>query len=116
MQRKRRIAAAVLLLVILPAVLLAPFHHHKQRYQADIQCDACAQQVPHPGHLSSQSGTDDCLICQLLGQQFVPSEEISVCLTAAIRQSDSAAIPADIISFVYHLTSPRAPPISFCFQ
>ena len=69
----RRIVSTFLLAIILPIIFLAPFHHHDEPLSPDISCDACAHHEPHPGHLSENPGTHDCLICQLLGQQYVPS-------------------------------------------
>ena len=62
MLRTRRIFAAWLLSVILPVVFLAPFHHHHRDALEDIHCEACSQHIPHQGHLTPGTGTDDCLI------------------------------------------------------
>ena len=67
----RRISSTFLLAIILPIIFLAPFHHHEEPLASDISCDACAHHQPHPGHLSEQPGTHDCLICQLLNNAFV---------------------------------------------
>ena len=114
MLQKKRISSVILLSVILPIVLLAPFHHHEQPGKADISCDACSQHLPHQGHLSTGSGTDDCLICQLLGQQYFPSEGVTVLYAAAVSRPDTGFVSADIASVVFNLSSPRAPPVSFC--
>ena len=115
MLMKKRISSVILLSVILPIVLLAPFHHHDQPNKAEISCEACSQHQPHQGHLSSNSGTDDCLICQLLGQQYFPSEGITVLSAAKVARPDAGYVSADVASFVHNLSSPRAPPVSFCF-
>lgn len=115
MRELRRISSAILLSVFLPIVLLAPFHHHQQPSLEDVSCEACSQHQPHPGHLSSNTGTDDCLICQLLGQQYFPSEGIAFRMSQPACEPISEVAPAGITSFVYSLSSPRAPPVSFCF-
>lgn len=112
---KRRISATILLAVILPAVLIAPFHHHHKQLPSDISCDSCAQHQPHQGHLNTNTGTDNCLICQLLGQQYVPSDGITVCFRAAVSSPSPEESPADAVTKVYNPSSPRAPPVSFCF-
>jgi hypothetical protein len=111
---KRRISALFLLSVVLPIVFLAPFHHHIEQIRTDISCKACAHHQSHPGHLSEETGTNECLICQLLAQHYVPSADLTVHL-----------LSSDIVDFVHdgsddvivsppHLSSPRAPPASFC--
>ena len=113
MLQNRRIFSALLLAVILPAVLLAPFHRHDSPVKADITCDACQEHLPHQGHLSIPSATDDCLICQLLGQQYFPEEGIRVCCVSATAQSLASAAPLSVNAPVFRLSSPRAPPVSF---
>ena len=112
---KKRISALLMLAVILPAVLIAPFHHHhRQLLQEDSNCHSCAQHQPHQGHLNPGAGTDECLICQLLGQQYVPSEGITVCFNAAVSAPSPEESPKDAASPVHNPSSPRAPPVSFC--
>ena len=111
---KKRISALLMLAVILPAVLIAPFHHHHQ-LPTDSNCHSCAQHQPHQGHLNTNTGTDDCLICQLLGQQYVPSEGIEVCFNAAIFTPSPEEFPEDAATLVHNPSSPRAPPVLFCF-
>ena len=115
MLRTRRIFAAWLLSVILPVVFLAPFHHHHRDALEDIHCEACSQHIPHQGHLTPGTGTNDCLVCQLLSQQYVPAPGLAVNL----HSSDYAAVIGDfsddVILCFTHLSSPRAPPVSFPF-
>lgn len=115
MSLKRHISGAVLLAVILPLLFLAPFHHHEKALPSDIHCDSCTQHQPHQGHLSGYSGTDDCLVCQLLSQQYSPSEGIALPFAAAACATSSGTSPEDIFSVVYNLSSSRAPPVPFCF-
>ena len=103
----------MLLAVLLPAVLLAPFHHHEDAAQSEIRCDACLEHQPHQEHFNTQSGAEVCLICQLLGQPFVPSDCVAVCFAAAQSQTESAFVPAEVPSSFFTLSSPRAPPVSF---
>ena len=112
---KRRISALFLLSVVLPVVFLAPFHHHDEPLPADISCEECAHHQSHPGHLSEGHGTDECLVCQFLAQQFTPSAGPAVLFLSSgiiafvCDRSDDVLLPLN------HHSSPRAPPVSFCF-
>lgn len=112
MLQNRRIFSVLLLTVILPAVLLAPFHHHASRVPESLTCDSCLEHHHH-GHLGTPSGTDDCLICQLLGQQYFPAEGICVCCVSAAAQPLASVAPLSFNAPVFRLSSPRAPPVSF---
>ncbi len=115
MYQRRVRYASWLLSVILPVVFLTPFHHHSETHLSDISCDECACHQPHSGHLSDGQGTDDCLVCQLLAQQYTPSSVLAVSLPS----SDSATVQCDfsdaVIACFTHHSSPRAPPVTFCF-
>ena len=111
----RRISANFLLSIVLSIVFLAPFHHHDEPLAQDISCDDCTHHQPHPGHLSEKAGTDECLICQLLAQVYVPTAGPVVnhlspdCITMVSNDS------GDVILSFTPQSSPRAPPVSFCF-
>ena len=115
MLRTRRIFAAWLLSVILPVVFLAPFHHHHQDSLEDIRCEACTQHIPHQGHLTPGTGTDDCLVCQLLSQQYIPSIGLAVNWLSSEMATVIGRISDDVTLCFTHLSSPRAPPVSFPF-
>ena len=110
----RRISAHFLLSITLSIVFLVPFHHHDEPLPQEISCEDCSHHNPHPGHLTEKPGTDECLVCQLLAQQYVPSAGPVVNLlssdisTLVCEYSDEA-----LLSFTHH-SSPRAPPVSFC--
>lgn len=112
---RRNISANVLLSIVLSIVFLAPFHHHQQPLLQEISCDDCTHHQPHPGHLSEKPGTDECVICQLLAQVYVPtagpvvSDLFLDCITTV---SDFCG---DVILPFTSPSSPRAPPVSFCF-
>lgn len=111
---KRRISGFLLLSVILPTVFLAPFHHHDEHDHTGFSCEECAHNLPHPGHLSDEPDSDDCLICQFLALQYVPAAD----LVADLFTTDCDAFvsfPAEglILRSTHHF-SPRAPPVPFC--
>ena len=112
---KRRISGFILLSVILPMVFLAPFHHHDEHHHADISCEQCAHHQPHPGHLSDESDTDDCLICQLLAQQYVPSADLVADLFSADCNACVGSLPDRLILRSTRNFSSRAPPVPFCY-
>ena len=114
MSLKRRIFAAWLLSVVLPMVFIAPFHHHDLGQQEDVFCADCSQHLPHHGHLSAGTATGECLVCQLLVQQFVPSENTVVQAYPAEQEAYVLPIPEDVIVLSFQPSSPRAPPVSFC--
>jgi hypothetical protein len=95
-------------------VFLAPFHHHDEPIPQEISCDECAHHQPHPGHFSEKPGTDECLICQLLVQVYVPTAGPVI----SLLPSDSITIiddfSGDVILCFTPQSSPRAPPVSFC--
>jgi len=112
---KRRISANFLLSIVFSIVFLMPFHHHDEPLPQEISCDDCAHHQPHPGHLSEKPGTDECLICQLLAQVYEPTVEPVVNLLSSDCISIVSDVSGDVIlSFTPH-SSPRAPPVSFCF-
>lgn len=115
MSLRRSIYAIIMLSVALPMVFVAPFHHHEYESREDIRCDACTQHEPHPGHLTPKSGSDECLVCQLLAQQFYPPAGLDVNLFSSELTMDFGRFSDSVVSFFTHHSSPRAPPASFCF-
>ena len=114
MPRKQRISAFLMLSVLLPMLLVAPYHHHSDPVQEDVPCESCSQHKPHPGHLTAQICTDECLVCRILYQQYAPSADLAVSILSLERTVDSDRLTEDIpICFIHH-SSPRAPPVSFC--
>ena len=110
---KRRISTFILLSVLLPIVFVAPFHHHDENLLTDIPCEDCSHHQPHPGHLGNKTGAEDCFLCQLLAQLFIPS----VGPVLNLLSSDSTPVfghlsDAAVLCFTHH-SSPRAPPVSF---
>ena len=112
MMLQRRIYAVLLLLVVLPTVLFAPFHHHDEKLSFD-DCEACLHHEPHQGHLSENHSTDECLVCQVLCQQYVPSGEVVIRLLSSESVTVSDAGANDICILSYQPSSSRAPPVSF---
>ena len=110
-----RTALAVLLLaVVLPMTLVLPFHHHEEEESSRVSCDLCTHHQPHNGHLSAESGIDTCLICQFLGNGYLPERSaeapsVSACHTDIV-EGDVATPPSAPLVFL----SPRAPPSSSC--
>ena len=112
----RRISALLMLSVLLPVVFVAPFHHHHDEPSStEISCEACAHHLPHPGHLSGMSDTDECLVCQFLAEQYIPSSSLVVDLVASDLVTLACCLPDAIIPSPVHLPSSRAPPVSFLF-
>lgn len=111
---KRRISADFLLSIVLSIVFLAPFHHHDQPLTQVISCDDCSHHQPHPGHLSENPGTDECLICQLLAQVYVPTIGPAVNLSSSDCVTIDSDFSDDVILSFTSQSSPRAPPVSFC--
>ena len=111
---KRRISGFLLLSVILPMVILAPFHHHDGHDHAGISCEECAHHHPHPGHVSDESDTDECLICQFLAQQYIPSADLVADLFASDCDTFAGCPAGGLILRSTRLFSSRAPPASFC--
>ena len=115
MDWKRRISSAILLSVIVPMLVLAPYHHHPRQHTDIPDCDACHEHKPHSGHLTSQISLPECLVCQLLGVQFIPQTVPQFSLLCTILETlfttDSSSCPDSYFS----VQSPRAPPVSFCF-
>jgi len=114
MPLKRRIFAAWLLSVVLPMVFLAPFHHHDLGQLEDVFCADCSQHLPHHGHLSAGTATGECLVCQLLFQQFVPAESTEFRSFLTEPGAYVLPIPEEVVLFSCQPASPRAPPVSFC--
>ena len=114
MSLKRRIFAAWLLSVVLPMVFLAPFHHHDLDLREDVLCEDCSQHLPHHGHLSTGTATGECLVCQLLFQQYVPAESAVVRSFLTEPEAYVLPIPEDVVFLSFQPSSPRAPPVSFC--
>lgn len=114
MSLKRRIFAAWLLSVVLPMVFIAPFHHHDTGRPEDVFCEDCSQHLPHHGHLSAGTATGECLVCQLLFQQFVPTESTVVRSFLTESKAYALPIPEDVVYLSFQPSSPRAPPVSFC--
>ena len=111
---KRRISALFLLSVVLPVVILAPYHRHDKPFTTEISCQECSHHQSHPGHLSEQTGTDNCLVCQLLAQQYMPSADPAVRLLSSEFVTLASDYSGDVIVSLIHHSSPRAPPASFC--
>lgn len=112
---KRRISDFFLLSVVLPMVFLAPFHHHDSPAPSDISCEECSHHQPHPGHLSEKPGTDECLICQLLAQVYIPTIQPAVNRLSSGCVTIDSNLSGDVILSFTHQSCPRAPPVSFCF-
>ena len=111
---KGRISANFLLSIVLSIVFLAPFHHHDEPLAQEISCDDCTHHQPHPGHLSEKPGTDECLICQLLAQVYVPTVGPVVNLLSSDCVTIENNFSGDVILRFTPQSSPRAPPVSFC--
>jgi hypothetical protein len=114
MPLKQRISSFLMLSVMLPMVFLAPFHHHDEPAQDDIPCESCTRHQPHAGHLSAQTGTDECLICRLLCQQFFPPVTPAFIAPSSVRLVNTGCFSDDIPLRFNHPFSTRAPPVSFC--
>ena len=110
----RRISANLLLSIVLSIVFLAPFHHHDEPLLQEISCDDCAHHQPHQGHLTEQPGTDECLICQLLAQVYVPTAGPVANLLSSDCVTLVNGISGSVILSFTPQSSPRAPPVSFC--
>lgn len=110
----RRISASFILSIVLSIVFVAPFHHHYEPLLQEITCSDCTHHQPHPGHLSEKPGTDECLMCQLLAQVYVPTvgPVISLLFSDCVTTVDDFS--GDVILSCTHQSSPRAPPVSFC--
>ncbi len=111
MSLKRSILANFLLSIILSMVFLAPFHHHDDPSPQQIPCDDCA----HHQHLSVKPCTDECPICQLLALVYEPTVGPAINLPPLICSTLVGDACGDIIFRFTHLSTPRAPPVSFCF-
>jgi hypothetical protein len=112
----RHISAWLMLSVLLPMVFVAPFHHHHDEHLGtEFSCDACAHHLPHPGHLSGMSDTDECLVCQFLAEQYIPSSSLVVDLVASDLVTLAGSLPDAFIPCPVQLPSSRAPPVSFLF-
>ncbi len=111
---KRRISGFILLSVILPMVFLAPFHHHDEHDHGGISCEECAHHQPHPGHVSDESDTDECLICQFLAQQYIPSADLVADLFASECGTFAGCPAGGLILRSTRQFSSRAPPVPFC--
>jgi hypothetical protein len=96
-------------------VFIAPFHHHEEQPQSVISCEECTHHLPHPGHLSQESGSDGCLVCQLLAQVYVPTAGPLVSLLSPDGVTVVNGYSGDVIPCFTPKSSPRAPPVSFCF-
>ena len=112
---ERRISANILLSIVLSIVFLMPFHHHDEPRPQEVSCDDCAHHQPHPGHLSEKPGTDECLVCQLLAQVYVPTVGTVVDLLSPDGITIVSDFSGDVILSFPNQYSPRAPPVSFCF-
>ena len=104
-----------MLSVFMPMVVILPFHHHdEEELRQDIECQACENHLPHPGHVSEDLQIHDCIFCHVQGSQYLPGiEQISCgsadyfCFIEAVQYSfvpEQYKLPA----------SQRAPPVSFC--
>ena len=111
---KERLHAMALLAVLLPVLFAAPFHHHDPAFHSDTECDACLHHQPHQGHLSGGDSIGDCLLCHFLCEPFVSAPETRLPGCISVLRKDFAAGAGCFVSFVHLLTSPRAPPVSFC--
>jgi len=112
----RHISAWLMLSVLLPVVFVAPFHHHHDEHLGtEAACEDCAHHLPHPGHLSGVSDTDDCLICQFLAEQYIPSSGLVVDLVASELVTLAGDLSDAFIPCPVYLPSSRAPPVSFSF-
>lgn len=104
-----------MLSIALSIAFLAPFHHHDHQFSQEISCLECANHQPHQGHFSQKTISDECLICHILSQVYVPA----VGLDADILSPDCVTLVSDCFGVAllrYTLqSSPRAPPVSFCF-
>lgn len=115
MSLKRNIFANILLSVVLPIVFLAPFHHHDHPLSQEISCVDCTHHQPHPGHISLQTITDECLICHFLAQVYVPAFEPAASLLSSDCVTVVSHISGDLILRHTLQSSPRSPPATFCF-
>ena len=64
--------------------------------------------------LSAQTGTDECLICRLLCQQFFPPVTPAFIAPSSVRLVNTGCFSDDIPLRFNHPFSTRAPPVSFC--
>ena len=114
MERIRTAMAVLLLSVVLPMTLVVPFHHHEVEESSLLSCELCEHHQPHAGHLTSAGHLDTCLVCQFLGNCFLPEESFSV-LSAPVRHNDRAgSITLSLPTVQLQLLSTRAPPVSSC--
>ncbi len=111
---KERIQAMVLLSVLLPVLFAEPFHHHARVPATDPECEACLHHQPHQGHLSSGESLSECLLCHFLCEQYISAPETRLPDLPSVEKTEDATGTCRPVSFIHHLTSPRAPPVSFC--
>ena len=107
---KRNIQSAILLSVILPVLLLAPFHrHHQATTSAD--CQECVAHQHHSGHIAVDGSLQDCLVCQLLGEAFLPSAGLTANPASLLIQDSGEKDFAQGSSAPILQHAPRAPPV-----
>ena len=114
MKMRKQIQAVWLLSVILQVIFVAPFHHHDHDAAEDLHCEACAHHQPHAGHLTAQGATDDCLVCQLLGQFYVPADAPAFRSQSVALRSIASPVLGKVVLHPFQPSAPRAPPVSFC--
>ena len=102
-----------MLSVLLPMLLVAPFHHHADPVREDDPCESCSQHKPHPGHLTAQICTDECLVCRILYQQYTTSAVLTFHILSSEQTVDSGRFPDDIPICFTQPSSPRAPQMAF---
>lgn len=107
---KRNIQSAILLSVILPVLLLAPFHRH-HRSPAAAACQECIAHQHHSGHIGTDGGLQECLICQLLGEAFLPAAGLTLNPASLFIQDYGEAVLVQSRTTPILEHAPRAPPV-----
>ena len=114
MERIRTAIAVLLLSVVLPMTLVVPFHHHEAEESSLLSCELCEHHQPHAGHLTSAGHLDTCLVCQFLGNCFLPEESISAPAAPVLHDDREGYAPVSVPTVQLQLLSTRAPPVSSC--
>lgn len=70
--RLQKISALLLLVAYLPLVGASVLHHHDPRAWP---CADCRQHAVHAAHLAPASVEAGCVICNALGQTYLPQQQ-----------------------------------------
>ena len=112
MEKLRRHIGLLLLAVFLSAFVTSVLHRHPAVVVETVVCDACAQHLPHSGHIGDDNtALSQCVLCHFLGLPFLVVLTLAILPSARLIRTLFTALRSPFVAEHLRLAPSRAPPV-----